>query len=107
MPVWLGERTGMIDGKDNAEYDKKDNYWITKDALNPWYVVYGSTLAGKPINSLETKANKPNTSITHTKYSFEIKPNSVFSFPFIVAGSAKVKKRLLNRIIKLVKTLLH
>src|SRR5688572_21645509 len=22
MPVWLGERTGMIDGKDNAEYDK-------------------------------------------------------------------------------------
>src|SRR5688500_7620771 len=21
MPVWLGERTGMIDGKDNAEYD--------------------------------------------------------------------------------------
>ncbi|MGZ5220404.1 MAG: hypothetical protein ACXWTS_11615, partial [Methylococcaceae bacterium] len=92
MPVWLGERTGMIDGKDNAEYDKKNNYWIAKDALNPWYVVYGSTLAARPINNLETKSNKPNTSITHTKYSFEIKPNSIFSFPFIVAGSAKSKE---------------
>lgn len=92
MPVWLGERTGMFDGKDNAEFDKKNNYWIAKDALNPWYVVYGSTLTARPINNLETKTNKPNTSITHTKYSFEIKPNSVFSFPFIVAGSAKSKE---------------
>jgi hypothetical protein len=33
MPVWLGERTGMIDGKDNAEYDKKNNYWIAKDVF--------------------------------------------------------------------------
>ena len=91
-PVWLGERTGMIDGKDNAEYDKKNNYWITKDALNPWFVLYGSTLKGQPVNSIETKAGKPNTSVTHTKYSFEIKPNSVFSFPLIVAGSAKSKE---------------
>lgn len=96
MPVWLGERTGMIDGKDHAEYDKKNNYWIAKDSLNPWYVVYGSTLAGKPMNNLETKSNKPNTSITQTKYSFEIKPNSVFSFPFIVAGSAKSKEEASN-----------
>lgn len=92
MPVWLGERTGMIDGKDNAEYYKKNNYWIAKDALNSWYVVYGSTLAGKPDNTLASKMNKPNTSITHTKYSFEIKPNTVYSFPFIVAGSAKSKE---------------
>ena len=91
MPVWLGERTGMFDGKDNAEYDKHNNYWIAKDALNPWFVVYGSTLAAKAITRLETKNNKPNTSITQTNYSFEIEPNSVFSFPFIVAGSAKLK----------------
>jgi glycogen debranching enzyme len=96
MPVWLGERTGMFDGKDNAEYDKINNYWIVKDTLNPWYVVYGSTLATRPIHSLETKSNKPNTSITHSKYSFEIEPNSVFSFPFIVAGSAKSKKEAIK-----------
>jgi glycogen debranching enzyme len=89
MPVWLGERTGMIDGKDNAEYDNKHNYWIAKDALNPWYAVYGSTLQATPGNNSETKSNKPNTSITHSKYSFKIKPNSAFSFPFIVSGSAK------------------
>ena len=96
MPVWLGERTGMIDGKDYAEYDKKNNYWITKDALNPWYVVYGSILAGKSIHSLGSKSNKPNTSITLTKYSFEIKPNSVSSFPFIVSGSAKNREEAIQ-----------
>ncbi len=96
MPVWLGERTGMIDGKDNAVYDKKNNYWIAKDALNPWFVVYGSTLAGFPDNNLESKINKPNTSITNTKYSFTIKPNSVFSFPLIVAGSTKNKEEAIK-----------
>lgn len=100
-PVWLGDRTGMIDGKDNAVYDNKNNYWIVKDALNPWYVIYGSTLTASPINNFETKFDKPNTSITHTKYSFEIKPNSVFSFPLMVAGSAKSKEeatRLYNQV---------
>jgi len=92
MPVWLGERTGMFDGKDSAEYDGRNNYWIAKDALNSWYVVYGSTLAANPRNDFETKSNKPNTSITYTKYSFEIKPNSVYSFPFIVAGSSNSKE---------------
>jgi glycogen debranching enzyme len=90
-PVWLGERTGMIDGKDNSVYDKKNNYWIAKDTLNPWYAVYGSTLAGKPIDGLDRKINKPNTSITRTVYSFLIGPNSTLSFPFIVAGSSKSK----------------
>jgi len=96
MPVWLGERTGMIDGKDKVEYDKKNNYWIAKDAINPWYVVYGSPFAGKSFNKLKPKSNKPNTSITHTRYALKIKPNTVFSLPFIVAGSAKSKEEAAN-----------
>lgn len=96
LPVWLGERIGIFDGKDHTEYDKNNQYWVAKDSLNPWFVVYGSNLIGKPSEKTEVKPNKPNTSITSTKYSFEIEPNAVFSFPFIVAGSVKSKEEAIN-----------
>lgn len=89
MPVWLGERTGMIDGKDNSVYNLKNNFWIAKDNLNTWYVVYGSIIEGKPFSASESKPDKPNVSITNTKYTFEIAPNAVFNFPFIISGSSK------------------
>ncbi len=96
MPVWLGERTGMIDGKDHAQYDTKKNYWIIKDGLNPWYLIYGSTVLGKPVGNPETKAGKPNTSVTRTEYSFEIKPGSAYNFPFVFAGSEKNKEEAIK-----------
>ena len=92
MPVWLGERTGMFDGKDYAEYDKKNNFWLTKDEKNPWYVVYGSTIKGKASKEIGSKVDKPNTSTTNTRYTFEIKPQAVFSLPIIVSGSSKSKE---------------
>ncbi len=88
-PVWLGSRTGMIDSKDKATFDAKNNFWVAKDSLNTWYAVYGSTVAGKPTNTAESKPNKPNVSITQTTYTFEIAPNAVFSLPLIIAGSSK------------------
>jgi glycogen debranching enzyme len=88
-PVWLGERTGMIDGKDKSTYDPKDNFWIAKDSLNPWYVVYGSLIKGKPERTIESKSGKPNVSVTNTVYSFEIAPNAVYRFPLIISGSSK------------------
>jgi hypothetical protein len=88
-PVWLGERTGMLDSKDQATFDAKNNFWVAKDSLNTWYAVYGSTIAGKPTNTTESKPNKPNVAITHTNYTFELAPNAVFSLPLIIAGSSK------------------
>ena len=35
MPVWLGERTGMVNGKDIPFYSPKYNRWLVKDSLNP------------------------------------------------------------------------
>jgi glycogen debranching enzyme len=92
MPVWLGERTGMIDSKDLSQYDSKKRYWVVKDTKNPWYVVYGSPLEGKNMTDLGSKSNKPNTSITRTQYSMMIQPNGVFYVPFIISGSAKSKE---------------
>jgi glycogen debranching enzyme len=91
MPVWLGERTAMIDGKDQSDYDSKNRYWVVKDANNSWYTVYGSPLEGNSTKDLGAKLHKPNTSKTSTQYSIMLKPNGVFSVPFIISGSSKSK----------------
>lgn len=92
MPVWLGERTGMVDSKDLASFDPINNSWIVKDSMNPWFVVHGSILEGQKSEEISRKKNKPNTSITNTIYEIEIKPHSVFYLPFTIAGSVKSKE---------------
>ncbi|MBA4258855.1 MAG: glycogen debranching protein [Chitinophaga sp.] len=93
MPVWLGERTGMINSKDLASYDPLNNRWIVKDSLNPWYVIYGTTVKGDASQMIYSKKNKPNTTVSNTTYKIEIKPNSIFYLPFTIAGSAKSKEQ--------------
>ncbi|WP_439505165.1 alpha-L-rhamnosidase-related protein [Sediminibacterium sp.] len=93
MPVWLGERTGMVNSKDLASYDPPNNRWMVKDSLNPWYVIYGTTVKGDASQMIYSKKNKPNTTITNTTYKIEIKPNSIFYLPFTIAGSAISKEQ--------------
>ncbi|HTF29699.1 MAG TPA: hypothetical protein VK625_12690 [Flavitalea sp.] len=47
MPVWLGDRTGMVDGKDDSVFDPEKNIWKAKDSLNSWFAVYGSTIKAR------------------------------------------------------------
>ena len=82
VPGWLTAKTNQYTVQNN-------NCWIVKDSLNPWYVVYGSVINGKPLVSSETKPGKPNISITNTRYTFEINPNAVYVLPLIIAGSSK------------------
>ena len=96
MPVWLGERTGMIDAKDLASYDPTNNRWMVKDSLNPWYVVFGSTVKGEASKIVNAIKNKPNTAVLNTTYKIEIKPNAVFYLPFTIAGSAKSKEQAMS-----------
>jgi glycogen debranching enzyme len=87
MPVWLGERTGMIDGKDDAIFFQ--NSWKIKDKLNSWYSVYGSSLKGTVISSNEKHSTKSNSSITNTKYELNVLAHASSNFPFIISGSDK------------------
>ena len=96
MPVWLGERTGMINSKDLASFDPSNNRWMVKDSLNPWYVVYGSTVKGEASKMVFSKTNKPNTAVSNTTYKIEIKPNAVYYLPFTIAGSAKSKEQAMS-----------
>jgi glycogen debranching enzyme len=43
-PTWLGERTQMIDGKDEATYNPNLDAWQITDANNPWSVVFGADM---------------------------------------------------------------
>lgn len=95
MPVWLGERTGMVNGKDIPYYDPSHNRWLVKDSLNPWYVVYGSNIKGHESDQIMVKANKPNTSITSTDYYIVLNPNEVYRFPLVITGSAKSQQNAL------------
>ncbi|MDP3394266.1 hypothetical protein [Sediminibacterium sp.] len=92
-PVWLGERTGMIDSKDLASYDLINQRWIVKDSMNSWYVIYGSPIKGKVSNSITAKKNKPNTTVTNSVFEIIIKPNSVYILPFTIAGSYISKEK--------------
>jgi glycogen debranching enzyme len=87
MPVWLGERTNMIDGKDEAVF--KENKWFVKDKLNPWYVVYGSQLKGNVVSKNENLLNKLNVSITRTQYNLSISAKATASLPLVISGSEK------------------
>ena len=87
MPVWLGERTQMLDGKDEAVF--KNNRWIVKDSLNPWYLVYGSSINGSVISKNDILSKKENISVTETGYELKVAPNLVANFPIIISGSEK------------------
>ena len=87
MPVWLGERTNMIDGKDEAVF--KENKWLVKDKLNTWYVVYGSKLKGSAVSEKQNHTHKLNTSITRTQYNLIVSPKATTIFPLVISGSEK------------------
>lgn len=43
-PVWLGERTNMVDGKDKAVWNEAIQGIEAKDENNEWYTVFASSL---------------------------------------------------------------
>lgn len=93
MPVWLGERTGMVNSQDHALFDKHNQRWIVKDSLNPWWLVLGSAANFSAVPIKKQVAEKVNTTINVTNYELTIVPNESVSLPFIIAGSAQTKER--------------
>ena len=83
-PVWIGERTGMLDSKDFARF--KEDKTVLKDSANTWFAVLGSNLSAKS-ESLPRLLEKPNVAISQSTYSLEIPANGSISFPFVIAGS--------------------
>ena len=83
-PVWIGERTGMVDSKDIARFIQGKT--VVQDSANTWFTVVGSSFSAKS-EALPRNPAKPHVSVTKSSYSLEIPANGSISFPFVIAGS--------------------
>ena len=83
-PVWIGERTGMVDSKDMARFVKGKT--VVKDSANNWFTVVGSSFSATSV-ALLRNPSKPNAAVSQSTYSLEIPANGSISFPFVIAGS--------------------
>ncbi|WP_235855441.1 glycogen debranching protein [Flagellimonas pelagia] len=83
-PTWLGERTNMIDGKDEANFDGKK--WVVKDDSNPWFSIFGA----EQTPDLTLTHENPNAAngVSNTLiYEIELPAESNFILNFTIAGS--------------------
>ncbi len=83
-PVWIGERTGMVDSKDMARFVKGKT--VVKDSANNWFTVVGSSFSATSV-ALPRNPAKPNAAVSKSTYSLEIPANGSLLIPFVIAGS--------------------
>ena len=93
-PVWLGERTGLIDSEDEAEFLINSNAWLIKDSKNPWYVIFGTHM--RPSEYSFEKSIHQGLGISGSlTYKISLQPNEIKIINFTIAGSYNSKKQAL------------
>jgi glycogen debranching enzyme len=93
-PVWLGERTGMIDSEDKAEFLKKSGAWLIKDNKNPWYVIFGTQIQPSEY-SFEKSIRQGQGISANLTYEISLQPNEIKIINFTIAGSYQSKEQVL------------
>jgi len=93
-PVWLGERTGMIDSEDKAEFLKKSSAWLIKDNKNPWYVIFGTQIQPSEY-SFEKSIRQGQGISANLTYEISLQPNEIKIINFTIAGSYQSKEQVL------------
>ncbi|UJP66255.1 alpha-L-rhamnosidase-related protein [Mongoliitalea daihaiensis] len=96
QPVWLGERTGMIDNEDELIFDNKRGSWLGKDQGNDWYVLFGAdhTITDHQAGIQDPCGYQPKGSGTTgmLSYNLELKKGTQQTLRFVVAGSYTSQK---------------
>jgi glycogen debranching enzyme len=90
-PVWIGERTGMVDSQDLVSFE--DNQVIAKDQNNHWFAVMSASLQAS--DQQQEKGTKPNTVVAKTSYSFSISAKGKQIIAFVFSGSSVSKEAAL------------
>lgn len=83
-PVWLGERTGMIDSQDLLSFE--NNRTLAKDGSNNWYAVMGSS--HQAIKQIQGYSSKPNTALAKSTYTLQIPAHQKETIGFVFSGSS-------------------
>jgi hypothetical protein len=89
-PVWLGERSGMIDSRDVLLGIQENNIVAVKDSLNEWYVGISSETDSLIIGSSDNSRLKgKGTNIRLNIQSHDLKANDKKVIRFYISGSMK------------------
>lgn len=98
-PVWLGERTGMIDGPDEVIFNQSKGVVEGKDRDNEWHVIYGSSnqpngqTLGAVACDFERKGQGKSAGLT---YDLSIEAGGSSVLKFVIAGSSRSKQEAYN-----------
>jgi len=85
-PTWLGERTQMIDGKDEAVYNSNLDVWQVKDANNPWTLVFGADI-NSISNATESYTYSGNGVAKSLTYPIKLAGNERKTLNIVISGS--------------------
>lgn len=91
MPVWLGERTGMVDAPDQINFDPLTNSFTGKDEKNDWFTVWSSD-ADYPLTPTEVSCEmnpKGNGAAAGFSLSVNLPAAGNAIIPVYIAGSDK------------------
>ncbi|WP_075349419.1 alpha-L-rhamnosidase-related protein [Algoriphagus marinus] len=89
IPVWLGERTGMMDSTDVISYDEQTKIFTGKDQGNDWYTVWGSS-SEFPLSPMEISCEmspKGKGTAAGAAIDLIIPAGESISIPIFIAGS--------------------
>ncbi|WP_194775081.1 alpha-L-rhamnosidase-related protein [Pararhodonellum marinum] len=90
MPVWLGERSGMIDHPDTLSFDESRQAWVGKDLGNEWYVIFGSDQRAKKTSGPSESCDyQPQGKGKAARLGYEVNlgPNEKSVLRFFISGS--------------------
>ena len=98
-PVWLGERTGMMDSPDEVTFNERKGLVEAKDKDNDWFVVYGGNkmpngqTLGAASCDYQRKGQGTNAGLS---YNVEIGSYETETLSFVISGSTESKKEALD-----------
>ena len=86
-PTWLGERSNMIDGQDQATYDSEKQIWKVKDSLNDWYAIFGPEFGSSQHVEAHEDPIQNNTSSNSIEHALMLSSGATHVVNYIIAGS--------------------
>ncbi|MGB3777821.1 MAG: glycogen debranching protein [Tunicatimonas sp.] len=95
-PVWLGERTDMVDYPDSAYWRATEQRWVIKDRSNPWFVTFGSTVPVTEHTLTEGHCSYDPAGqgvATTLRFVLDVPAESTARLPITIAGSYVSEER--------------
>jgi len=93
-PVWLGERSQMIDGPDEANFNEANGTVEAKDQNNEWHVIYGANIKpnGYTKGATDCDFERRGQGVSAgMRYSMALTKGETKVVSFVIAGSSKSK----------------